>query len=45
METLPQTEYDKQLLDLWRIQDASGVALVNKFIMNTCVQLEFDYED
>lgn len=43
METLPQTEYTQRYLELYRIQDASGVALVNKFVMNTCVQLEFNY--
>jgi hypothetical protein len=40
MEVLPQSIYNVVLLDKYRIQDASGVALVNKFIMNTCVQLE-----
>ena len=40
METLPQSVYTERFLELYRIQDASGVALVNKFVMNTCVQLE-----
>jgi hypothetical protein len=45
MEVIPQSIYNVVLLEKWRIQDASGVSLVNKFIMNTSVQLEFNYED
>ena len=44
MEATPLTQYTNKVLELWRIQDASGVALVSKYIMATDVQLEFEYD-
>lgn len=40
METLPQSIYDVVLREKYRVEDASGVALVRAFIMRTNVQLE-----
>jgi hypothetical protein len=44
MEATPASNYVEKILELYRIQDASGVALVRAYIMRTDVQLEFGYD-
>ena len=43
METVPQSIYNVVLMEKRRVEDASGIALVRAYIMQTNVQLEIPY--